>query len=72
MFLVPALGGLIASYIWRPLKPSISFVVVNSLWMTLLALVLAALAFAEGAICLLILSPIFFVALLAGALVGRV
>jgi hypothetical protein len=39
--------------------------------MTLLALVLAALAFAEGAICLLILSPLFFVAVLAGALVGR-
>src|SRR4051812_26758087 len=46
MFLVPALGGLIASYIWRPLKPSISFVVLNSVWMTLLALVLAAAAFA--------------------------
>ncbi|HUR45426.1 MAG TPA: hypothetical protein VMZ27_06045 [Candidatus Saccharimonadales bacterium] len=72
MFLVPALGGLIASYIWRSVKPSISFVVLNSLWMTLLALVVGAVAFAEGAICLLILSPIFFVAVLTGALVGRI
>jgi hypothetical protein len=39
--------------------------------MTILALVLAAVAFREGAICLLILSPLFFVSALAGALVGR-
>jgi hypothetical protein len=72
MFLAPALGGLIASYIWRPLKPSIGFALLNTLWMTILALALASAAFHEGVICLLILSPLFFVSALAGALVGRV
>jgi hypothetical protein len=72
LFLVPALGGLIASYIWRPLKPSIGSTFLNSLWMTLLALFVATVAFREGVICLLIVSPLFYVAVLAGALFGRI
>src|SRR6267378_6661837 len=60
LFLVPALGGLIASYIWRTLRPSITFTILNTLWMTLLALIIGTVAFREGAICLLILSPLFF------------
>src|SRR6266850_3096355 len=59
LFLVPALGGLIASYIWRSLKPSIGSTLLNTLWMTLLALVIGTVAFHEGVICLLILSPLF-------------
>jgi hypothetical protein len=72
LFLVPALGGLIASYIWRPLKPSIGSTLLNTLSMTLLALVVAAIGFREGVVCLLILSPLFYVSVLAGALVGRI
>lgn len=72
LFLVPVLGGFIASYIWRTLKPTIGFTFLNTLWMTLLALMIGAIAFREGAICLLILSPLYFLAVLTGALVGRI
>jgi hypothetical protein len=71
-FLVPMLGGLVASYIWRSLKPTIGATVLNSLWMTLLGLAGAAIIFREGVICLLIVSPIFYVVILAGALLGRI
>jgi len=72
MFLVPVLGGFIASYIWRTLKPSVGLIFLNTLWMTLLALLIGAIAFHEGFICLLILSPLYFLAVLTGALVGRI
>jgi hypothetical protein len=72
LFLVPVLGGLITSYIWRTVKPTIGLTIVNSLWMTVLALAVGVAVFHEGAICLLILSPVFFVSVLTGALVGRV
>jgi len=72
LFLVPVLAGVIASYVWRTLKPSVTDTLVSSLWTTLMALGIATVVFHEGFICLLILSPIYFVAVLAGALVGRV
>ena len=53
-FLVPVLSGLVASYIWRTLKPTIGVTCLNTLWMTLLALLEGALVFHEGAICLAI------------------
>jgi hypothetical protein len=71
-FLVPPLGGLIASYIWRHLKPTIGATALNTLWMTLLGLVVAAIFFSEGVICLLILSPIFYAMIFVGALLGRI
>src|SRR5262245_252847 len=71
-FLVPAFGGIAASYFWRTLRPGIGATCLNTLWMTLVALVMAAVAFREGAICVLILSPLFYVSALAGALLGRV
>jgi len=70
--LVPGLGGFIASYIWRALKPTIGATCLNTFWMTLLALVGAVLAFHEGAICLLIVSPLFFASALTGTLLGRI
>jgi len=72
LFLAPSLGGLVASYIWRTLTPTIGATCLNTLWITLLALVVATLAFHEGMICLLILSPLFFASVLVGALLGRV
>ena len=71
-FLVPAFGGIAASYFWRTLYPGIGATCLNTLWMTLVALIMAAVAFREGAICVLILSPLFYVSALAGALAGRV
>jgi hypothetical protein len=70
--LVPAVGGLAASYIWRTLKPTVGATILNTLWLTLLALAVAVIAFSEGLICILIISPIFFFSALTGALLGRV
>ena len=72
LLLVPTLGGLVASYIWRPLRPGLGATCINTLWMTLFALGGASLAFHEGAICLLILSPLFFASALMGTLLGRI
>ena len=72
LFLVPVLGGFIASYFWRTLKPTLGLTVLNSFWMTLVALVIATAAFHEGLICIIILAPVYFLATLTGALVGRI
>ena len=71
-FLVPAVGGLFASYIWRTLRLTIGATCLNVLWMILLALLGGAIAFHEGVICLLIVSPLFYVSALTGALLGRI
>ena len=72
LFLVPVLGGLIASYVWRRVKPTIGLTILNTFFMTLVALIAGFTLFKEGAICLLILSPVFFCSVLAGAMVGRI
>ncbi|MEO5803559.1 MAG: hypothetical protein ABIR24_08505 [Verrucomicrobiota bacterium] len=71
-FLVPALGGIIASYFWRKLEPHAGQVVLNAFWMTLIALAGATIGFHEGIICLIIVAPIFYVMVLTGALLGRI
>jgi hypothetical protein len=71
LFLVPVFGGLIASYLWRTLNPTIRVSFFNSLWMTALALVAGMLAFHEGVICLVIVAPFFFLSVFTGALLGR-
>src|SRR5437016_14583491 len=58
-FLVPGLGGLVASYICRTSRPTIGVTCLNTVWMTLLALTGGALAFHEGVLCLVIVSPLF-------------
>jgi hypothetical protein len=70
--LLPAFGGLLAAYVWRKLQPTIGETVLNSLGTTLLELIGAAVILREGAICLLIVSPLWFVLILTGALLGRV
>jgi hypothetical protein len=71
-FLMPAAGGLVASYFWRGLKPRIGETASHTLWMTIVALVGATIAFHEGFICLVIVSPLFYASIFAGALVGRI
>lgn len=71
-FLVPVLAGFLAAYLWRRLEPTAGAVAVHTLWMTLVALGGAAVLFREGAVCLLIVSPLFYGLVLAGALLGRV
>jgi hypothetical protein len=71
-FFAPVFGGFVASYFWKVLKPSIGATCLNSICMTLLGLLGGAFFFQEGIICLIILSPLFFVAVLTGALLGRI
>lgn len=71
-FLVTICGGIAASFFWRKLNPGYAQIVFATLVMTLLALGASAIAFGEGIICLLIVSPLFFLSLLTGALFGRV
>lgn len=72
LFLVPLLGGLIASYFWRTLQPRIGATILNTFWMTFLALAGSTIAFHEGVICLLIVSPLFYLLVLTGACLGRI
>ncbi len=72
LFLVPFFGGLLASLLWRRAQPSIWDTAGYVLGATFIALIGAALAYAEGVICLIIVSPLFYGVMLAGALVGRV
>jgi len=71
MLLVPFGMGLVAAWIWKPLGLRISQVLLHSLSCTLLALGVARMLFHEGAICLVIVSPILYCGTLAGALTGR-
>jgi hypothetical protein len=72
MFLAPAIGGFVASYIWRELKPTIGKSVLDSAWITFFAFIIAAILMHEGLICLVIVLPIFYGSVLAGTLVGRI
>lgn len=71
-FLVPFTGGIVASFVWRKNNPRVGLVMNYSAWMTLLAFLIAGAFFNEGVICLAIVSPIFFVFIMAGGLLGRV
>lgn len=70
-FLLPLIGGVVASYFWRKLRPGIGATALGTLGLTLLGLIGAAVLFREGAICLLIVSPLYFLLVLTGALIGR-
>lgn len=48
LFLMPLLGGLVASYAWRSLEPAVGSVVIDTLWMTVLALTVGAAPFVRG------------------------
>jgi hypothetical protein len=71
LFLVPFIIGLVAALVWRPLNLRLGMVVVHSMTCTLVGLVCAWLFIGEGVICLIILSPLLLVGVVAGALIGR-
>src|SRR5262245_59916942 len=72
LFLVPLGIGLIAAWVWSPLDLGTGSILLHSLSCTLLALGVAALVFREGVICLVILSPMLYAAVLTGTLLGKV
>jgi hypothetical protein len=71
MIVTPCSVGLAASWIWRPLRLGIGETVLHSLFCTAIGLAIAGFVFREGAICLLIIAPIIYAGVLAGALTGR-
>src|SRR5437762_2408014 len=72
LLFVPFCIGLTAAWVWRPLVLGIGAVLLHSLSCMLLGLGIAAVVFHEGAICLVIVSPILYGGMIAGALTGRV
>ena len=71
LLLVPVGMGFAAAWIWRPLSLRFGEIVLHSLFLTLLGLAAAAVIFREGVICLLIVLPLIFIGVLAGASIGR-
>lgn len=69
---IPFAIGLVAAWIWRPLKPRIGATLLHSLSCTLVGVALSFLVLREGAVCLLIVAPILYAGIAAGALLGRV
>src|SRR6185503_13990481 len=68
LLFVPFCVGLTAAWIWRPLELRIGAVLLHSMSCLILGLFIAAGIFREGVICLIIISPILYGGMLAGAL----
>ncbi len=71
LLLVPVIIGFVAAFVWRPLHLGIGMTLAHSATCTAIGLVSAGIFLGEGIICLVILSPILLVGVMAGALVGR-
>ena len=72
LFLVPFCIGVAASWIWKPLDLKVGAVLLHSLTCTAISILIAVLVFREGAICVIIVSPVLYGGIAAGALAGRV
>lgn len=72
LFAVPFAIGVVAARVWSPLELRIGEVWLHSLFTTLIGIGAAFLCFQEGAVCLLMVSPILYLGIVAGAFVGRV
>lgn len=70
--LVPIVGGLVAAWCWRRLRPTLGDCLIHSLTTTLLGLAGAAIIVREGAVCLVIAAPALYVMILCGTLLGRI
>lgn len=71
LLLVSILAGLTAAWVWRPLRLRLGWTMLHSLSCTAIGLGAAVLFLKEGAICLIIVSPIVYAGVLAGTLAGR-
>jgi len=70
LLLAPFVVGFVAAWYWRSVTFGLRDTLLHSLLCTCLAFGVAVLLFREGLICLLILAPLFYIAVLTGALVG--
>lgn len=69
--IVPMVMGLVSAWFWHPLKLKTSAYIGWSAINSAFAIVLSFVFLREGVICLLIVSPLIFAFVVAGALVGR-
>ena len=70
LFIIPFLMGVVASVVWRGLGMGAGQMALYSLFFLAFTLVGGAIAFHEGVICLVIVSPLFYLCLFLGALAG--
>jgi hypothetical protein len=71
LILIPFVVGIVAAWFWRRLERSLAISFLDTLWTFLVSLALAAIVMREGVICLVIASPLLYVFLLTGTLLGR-
>jgi hypothetical protein len=71
-FLIPFVVGLIAAWFWRRIYRTIAWSMLDAFFVTLVGLAAAALILREGVVCLVIVSPVLYVFILCGILLGRV
>jgi hypothetical protein len=71
-FFLPFLIGLIASWFWRRLDRTLGWSFLDALWVTLLGLLAAAIVLLEGTVCIIIVSPVLYIFILCGVLLGRI
>lgn len=72
LVLVPFAVGLVAAWFWRGLELKHGAVLVHSLATSVLGLVASWTVMGEGIVCILMVSPLLYTAVAAGALTGRV
>ena len=71
LIFIPFIVGLVAAWFWRRLNRSLAISFLDALFTFLVSLALAAIVMGEGVVCLVIASPLLYVFLLTGLLLGR-
>lgn len=71
LILIPFIVGVVAAWFWRRLGRSLAISFLDALFTFLVSLALAAVVMREGVVCLVIASPLLYVFLLTGILLGR-
>src|SRR2546423_11754964 len=70
-FLLPFFVGLVASWFWRRLYRTLGWCALDALAVTLVGLAASATVLHEGVVCLVIVSPVLYVFIFCGILLGR-
>lgn len=69
--MLPMVIGFCAAWVWKPLEPTVGQVLLYSFWCTIVGLAMATIFLREGVVCLLIISPLIYGGIIAGALIWR-
>jgi len=72
LVLVPFAVGLVAAWFWRALHLKVGEVLLHSMTTSLFGLLASWSVMGEGIVCILMVSPLIYTAIAAGALTGRV